>query len=309
MPHPTIVDAKTLSAQLASADPPVVLDVLPAEYFAARHIPSARNHCVYEVIFLETVRQAFPDTSVPLAVYSASHRCLAASDAAAKLLLAGYEKILICEDGLEGWVNAGFPLEGHLGPEPPAPGDIESQASRLDVDLAESRIEWTGRSRNGRHIGSVPLSEGELRFWKGRLVHGAFVIDMEALRDEDLKDFSLATLLINHLKSIDFFQVDHYPEARFESTSLSHVADACPGMANFSVEGQLTLRGITRDVCFPATVERLDDGRLALEAHFDLDRTRWGANYGSGKLFEKLGMHLVHDLVSIQLRLVTTAEA
>jgi rhodanese-related sulfurtransferase len=33
----------------------LVLDVLPPEHYAARHIPGAFNACVYEVTFLEQV--------------------------------------------------------------------------------------------------------------------------------------------------------------------------------------------------------------------------------------------------------------
>lgn len=309
MPQAKIVDAKTLNALLNVEKPIMVMDVRPPEHFAVRHIPGAHNHCVYEVVFLDSVRQALPDTEVTIALYSASHRCLAASDAAAKLLRAGYAYIIICQDGLEGWFEAGFPLEGTLGPEPSDALVLEVGGQHLTVDLKESRIEWTGRNRTGRHFGSVALSEGELLFRDDRFAHGMFVIDMESLKDEDLKDLSLSSLLIAHLKSVDFFLVDQHPEASFETTATIPVPGHFPGMANYSVEGKLTLRGVTRELRFPATVERLDDGRLTLEAHFDLDRTRWGASYGSGKLFEKLGMHLVHDMVSIQLRLVTLPPA
>ena len=41
-----------------------------------------------------------------------------------------------------------------------------------------------------------------------------------------------------------------------------------------------------------------------MESHFDIDRTRWGITYGSPRFFERLGMHLVFDLISIQLRIV-----
>jgi rhodanese-related sulfurtransferase len=33
------------------SDRQIVLDVLPPEHFEARHIPGARNACVYEVTF------------------------------------------------------------------------------------------------------------------------------------------------------------------------------------------------------------------------------------------------------------------
>ena len=37
------------------------------------------------------------------------------------------------------------------------------------------------------------------------------------------------------------------------------------------------------------------------QAAFDIDRTDWNISYGSGKLFEKLGMHLVNDRIDIEL--------
>ena len=47
------------------------------------------------------------------------------------------------------------------------------------------------------------------------------------------------------------------------------------------------------------------DGTLKAQAAIDLDRTLWGVCYGSGRLYERLGMHLVNDLISIELFIVT----
>jgi hypothetical protein len=47
-----------------------------------------------------------------------------------------------------------------------------------------------------------------------------------------------------------------------------------------------------------------EDGSLKVQAALDIDRTDWNIAYGSGKLFEKLGMHLVHDRVDIELFIV-----
>jgi hypothetical protein len=54
---------------------------------------------------------------------------------------------------------------------------------------------------------------------------------------------------------------------------------------------------------FMATVTRTEDSGLAIEAHFDMDRTKWNIIYGSTRFFEHLGMHLVFDLISIQVRI------
>jgi hypothetical protein len=44
---------------------------------------------------------------------------------------------------------------------------------------------------------------------------------------------------------------------------------------------------------------------VSIEAHFDLDRTTWNVLYGSSSYFEHLGMHLVYDLITVELRVFT----
>ena len=305
MSHAKSISAVILKTWLDEGRDTLILDVLPPEHHAARHIPGSRNHCVYEMTFLDQLTEAGISRDKPLVLASSSHRFLGAQDAADKLLAAGYTDVTICQDGLEGWMQAGYPLDGHLGDEPASPCELGIANGLLHVDPQASRVQWTGRSRSSFHTGTVALSSGAMRFSDGRLVLGCFSLDMRTLKDEDLEDQSLAALLVTHLSSVDFFLVDAHPEALFDTTHITVLPGHTPGSANYEVEGQLTLRGVSRDLSFPATLERLDDGRLSLEAHFDLDRTRWGARYGSGRFFEKLGMHLVHDVVSIQVRLVT----
>jgi hypothetical protein len=48
----------------------------------------------------------------------------------------------------------------------------------------------------------------------------------------------------------------------------------------------------------------MPDGSLNGNAHFDFDRTLWNVLYGSEKFFEKLGMHLVNDNITMELFLV-----
>ncbi len=302
------ISATGLKSLLDQGRPLTILDVLPEQYYQSRHVPGALSYCVYEVVFLDRIKADFQDKGAPLVVYSASHRCMAAQDAAEKLASAGYNDVTVCMDGIEGWIEAGYPVEGTSGPQPASPDVLETGTCELGVDIAESRLEWFGRSRTVHHRGTVSLLGGRLVFREGRLASGSFTMDMRSIHNENLQDGSLRSILEAHLSSHDFFLVDEYPEAAFETTHVLPLVGSTPGTANYDVEGQLTLRGQTRDMCFPVTAERLDDGRIALEAHFDLDRTRWGAKYGSGRYFEKLGMHLVHDLVSIQLRLVSLAK-
>lgn len=301
------ISASDLKSRLDRGEEFTVLDVLPPEHYAARHMPGALNQCVYEVVFLDSVAALLPDRTRRVAVYSASHRCQGAQDAAEKLISAGYEDVAVCQDGIEGWAQAGFPVEGHGCEELPDPSHLMPWAPLIAVDPVESRVEWTGRSRTGHHVGTVPLVRGTLGFEDGRLASGSFALDVTGLADEDLEDRSLAGILVAHLLSRDFLLADQHPEALFATTRVRPIPGAAPGCCNYEAEGQLTMRGLTRDLAFPVTAERLDDGRIVAQAHFDLDRTRFGVNYGSGRFFEKLSYHLVHDMVGIQVRLVTRA--
>lgn len=57
-----------------------------------------------------------------------------------------------------------------------------------------------------------------------------------------------------HLLSEDFFHVDEYPEARFVSTAIHPAGDD-----RYTVEGELTIRGITRDVELDVTINRIGE--------------------------------------------------
>jgi polyisoprenoid-binding protein YceI len=47
----------------------------------------------------------------------------------------------------------------------------------------------------------------------------------------------------NHLKSADFFEVDKYPEIKFNSTSVKKVTDE-----KYKLNGDLTIKGITKPI-------------------------------------------------------------
>jgi hypothetical protein len=53
-------------------------------------------------------------------------------------------------------------------------------------------------------------------------------------------------------------------------------------------------------------INPVPDG-ISFQAQLDVNRVNFGAVYGSGSLFERLGMHLVNDLVAIDLTLIFEA--
>ena len=70
------------------------------------------------------------------------------------------------------------------------------------------------------------------------------------------------------------------------------------------IRAVFTLLETTKETTLPAFVAPGKPGTLALQAYFALDRTQWGVRYGSGKLYERLGMHLVNDEINFDVTIV-----
>lgn len=297
------ISAADLRAQLDGAEPPLLLDVLPEEEFAATHLPGARNACVYNVTFLEEVRKLAPQRDDALVVYGSSVRNLASADAARKLIAHGYTRVTDFRGGLEEWRATGLPLDGDPGR---APQETPPADGVHGIDLEKSRIEWTGRNLTGAHSGTMKLRRGEIEVRAGKPVNARFTLDMRSIENTDIDDADMRAMLVQHLQSDDFFEVEKFPEAEFRLTRIEPLAgDITPGSPNTQVSGELTLKDVTRELTFPAMLGPTPDGMLAADAHFDIDRTLWNVRYGSGKFYEKLGKHLVNDTISLGLKIVT----
>jgi polyisoprenoid-binding protein YceI len=291
-----------LAQRMSKSTAPVLVDVRLEDDYAASHLPQARNNCVFEVAFLDRMANLAPDKKVTLCVYGAAAGSCEARMAAEKLSRAGYIEVLELREGLEGWKSSGLPLESEAAARAAEPAPLDGW---LEIDLVESRVEWTGRNLLSKHHGQIALKGGKLHFVQGELAGGELVLDMAAITCQDLAGDPSHDVLIAHLKSDDFFDVELYPESRFVITSTERAANATPGAPNLTVRGELTLKRTTRPVEFVATTGVTPEGKAAAQAAFAIDRTLWNVLYGSGKYFRHLGGHLVNDLIEIQLRVVT----
>ncbi|MGE5624069.1 MAG: YceI family protein [Bacillota bacterium] len=78
------------------------------------------------------------------------------------------------------------------------------------------------------------------------------------------------------LQNGDFFDVAHFPQAKFESDSLKP-----SGPGQYQVTGRLTLRGVTKAVSVPFAWTPAADGKSArLTAKFILQRLDYGIGRG-----------------------------
>lgn len=293
------MELPALDALLASPAAPVILDVrLPAD-FAETHLPGAVGACVYEVTFPQRAAELAPDKARPLVVYGAAQASLESAEAAAKLARLGYAAVHDFRGGLAAWRAAGRPVEA--GTPAPAPPPLDGERP---VDLAESRVTWTGRNLLNRHTGTVPLTAGKLVFKDGWLAGGDFTLDLHGLTCTDIADPTLNRVLLDHLHSDDFLDTARFPVAWLVVRRAEPVPGGTPGAPNLRVTADFTLKATTRPLTFLAVAGRTPDGRAAMQAVLAFDRTLWNVRYGSGKLFHRLGRHLVNDLVEIEVRLV-----
>jgi len=285
----------------------VLIDTLPVEVFRQRHLPGAQNACVYEVTFPEQVKAVVSGKEQEIVVYGSSKASSDAVTAAEKLERIGYKKVYVLDGGVAAWHGAGYPLEGNNVEAAMTLGNtLKLKDGTYTVDISQSTIEWTGRNPNGKHFGRVQLLNGEMVF-KDNALSGHFKIDMASIENVDLTGDDLQPVLISHLKSDDFFFVKLFPSALFTITTARQVIPATLSAPNYEIEGALELRGVRQTLHFPATLSILSEKQIAAEAHFDFDRTRWNVIYGSSRFFEHLGMHLVFDPISIQLRLIANS--
>lgn len=267
-----------------------LLDVRLSDDFEAGHLQGARNNCVFEVAFEGRLAESAPDQGRLTVVYGAGGGSLEAAMAAEKLERLGYTNVRVLAGGFEDAARE-FPLErGQPLPPPPAAPD-----GRFVLDLENSFVGWTGRNLINKHHGRVGIREGELVFEKGQLRSGSVTIDLTDMTCTDLEGSDWHDVLIDHLKSHDFFDVGIYP------TAVVTVRAADEREATVD----LTLKGVTQEVVIPLEAGLNEDGCPVTQAAFSIDRTRWNVLYGSRRFFKRLAGHLVNDLIEIELRLIT----
>lgn len=251
---------------------------------------------MYQTDFLKKIPEAFPDKSTKILVYGDGDPFKADLAALGRLSLLGYTNTYVLEGGLSAWKRLGNSVSGA--------GKRDSSnilTGELQLDTKRTKIRWIGRNLMNQHHGEIAANNGTITIAEnGDIRSGVVSVDMRAITCHDIPEKPVAAMLVEHLESIDFFDVANYPEASFEISSMAPITGSTYGKPNFRVDGILSVRGIIADLEISAIIEPIEDGYV-FQTVFDFDRTQVGALYGSGSIFERLGMHLVNDLVSIDV--------
>lgn len=147
--------------------------------------------------------------------------------------------------------------------------------NELALNTTDSKLRWQAHKVTARHYGEVDIKSGTVIVdQEGLLTGGDFVIDLTSIDVQDLEG-EYRDKLTGHLKSDDFFDVENHPEAKFIITSVE--VGETPN--HLLVSGNLTLRGVTKNITFDANVKEANANSFVAEADFNIEREDFGVSY------------------------------
>lgn len=183
-----------------------------------------------------------------------------------------------------------------------------ADAVTYNVNTAESKIDWVGGKVSGdQHTGTIALKDGQFFVTNNAVTGGKFTVDMNSIVVTDITDAEMKAGLEGHLKGSTaekedhFFNVSKYPTASFEITKVTEEN------GKQLVEGNLTMKGATHGIKFPAAVTVTDSEVSVVSDEFEIDRTKWGINFNSGSVMKDLaGDKVINDNIKLKVAVKAT---
>lgn len=151
---------------------------------------------------------------------------------------------------------------------------------------ADSKVMFTGSKVTGKHDGVFNTFTGTVVIPEGKSELAAVMVEImlaSAVTDSAKLD--------GHLQSPDFFDVAAHPKAVFTSTKVERAAD---GKSN--VTGNLTMKGMTKQISFPA-VTTVEGDTVSATGEFAINRKDFNIAY-AGKADD-----LIRDEVLVKLEI------
>ncbi len=180
----------------------------------------------------------------------------------------------------------------------------EATGDAYKVSPEASFVNWSGTKIGGGHEGNVVVSSGTLNAEGDNITGGNFVIDLTSINATDLEEADDKQKLEGHLKSPDFFDVAQFPSASFEITKTTKVTN--DPEANHLIYGNLTVKGVTKQISFKAKSEVKNNSITVRTPPFTFDRTEFNIQYASSKFFDDLKDRAINDQIGVQINLIGT---
>ena len=144
-------------------------------------------------------------------------------------------------------------------------------AGTWSLDPIHSRVDFEVSYLAGTFKGEFHEIAAELTVGSGR----ASLAGTAQVASVDVKDENLSA----HLQSPDFFDAERHPELRFTAEDIRLEGDG-----SVSVDGELTIKGVTRPVRVSGTVtnpiaDYTGNDRIGLNLTTSVDRTQFGVDW------------------------------
>ncbi|MCU0239334.1 MAG: YceI family protein [Pyrinomonadaceae bacterium] len=164
-----------------------------------------------------------------------------------------------------------------------------AKGEAITVSNENSKVGFTGSKVTGKHDGGFNKFTGTIDLVNNKIEESSVSVDIDMA-----SVFSDADGLTKHLQTGDFFEVEKHPKSTFASTKI--VADSAKGADNYTVTGDLEMRGVKKSITFPAKITA-NATDVAVDAEFAINRKDFGIAY-AGKADD-----LIRDEVVIKLNL------
>ena len=199
----------------------------------------------------------------------------------------------------------------------PKPKTAVAAAYKLQPQL--STLGWEGKAVTHGHNGTMQFANGELNVANGMIASGLVTVDMKTMKCTDITDAESQAKFVGHMSGDDFFGADKFPTAVFKIVSVTPLKAAgnsagkgkgkANGKAlgkddnNATIAGDMTIKGVTNRISFPAKVG-VKDGVAAATGKVTIDRTKYGLKYGSKSFFDSLGDKAISDDFTLSFNVI-----
>lgn len=160
-------------------------------------------------------------------------------------------------------------------------------------------IGFVGSKVTGSHTGDFKKWSGSVTLAGGKAEGGKleFTVQTASVVADEGSRNDWTPKLEEHLKGADFFDTAKFPTATFASTEIK----AGGSGGSHTVKGNLTLRGVTKVVSFPATIV-VKGSEVSGKTEFSINRKDFGLVY-AGKADD-----LIRDGVVLKIDVKASAK-
>ena len=156
-------------------------------------------------------------------------------------------------------------------------GALAADPASYTADPAQSRLEFAGKQAGAEFKGVFRKFTAAIDFSPDALAGSRFDVSVDE-GSVDTKDADRDKTI----RGADIFDVAHFPTAHYVARSFTKTANG------FTAQGQLTLRGVTKDVAVDFQFTQAPQG-AKLEGSAMLKRLDFGVGQGDWKSTEWVG--------------------